>query len=94
MSCRDDITLGEPVSSLRMFDLFRGPHATLLTFGAPAGIPQELGQRAYSIVAPDAPAGCDQLVAVGGHAFADYAATTGTQVLVRPDGYLAWHRHG
>ncbi|AHH19231.1 putative pentachlorophenol 4-monooxygenase PcpB [Nocardia nova SH22a] len=81
-------------SSLRLFDLFRGPHATLLSFGAPADVPRGSGERAYSIVAPDAPAGPDRLVAVDGHAFADYAATAGTRVLVRPDGYLAWHRQG
>lgn len=81
-------------STLRLFDLFRGPHATLLSFGTPLDVPAGPGERGYSIVAPDRPAGPDQLVAVGGHAFADYAAAPGTRVLVRPDGYLAWHRQG
>ncbi|WP_024805368.1 FAD-dependent monooxygenase [Nocardia sp. BMG51109] len=76
-------------TEIRLFDLFRGPHATLLSFGAPAA-PSPEGSAAFSIVGPDrSPAG-GELVAVEGHAFADYAATTGTRVLVRPDGHLAW----
>lgn len=81
-------------STLRLFDLFRGPHATHLTFGAPAESVEDAGVRAYSIVAPGHRPGAGQLVAVDGHAFTEYAATAGTQVLVRPDGYLAWHRQG
>jgi len=81
-------------SALRLFDLFRGPHATRLTFGAPAGIAEDAGVRAYSIVAPGHRPEPGQLIAIDGHAFTDYAATAGTQVLVRPDGYLAWHRQG
>ncbi|WP_062997598.1 FAD-dependent monooxygenase [Nocardia mikamii] len=79
-------------SALRLFDLFRGPHATRLTFGAPAEGAEVAGVRAYSIVAPGHQPEPGQLIAVDGHAFTDYSATTGTQVLVRPDGYLAWHR--
>ncbi|NKY42464.1 FAD-dependent monooxygenase [Nocardia cerradoensis] len=81
-------------SALRLFDLFRGPHATRLTFGAPAEATEVAGVRAYSIVAPGHRLEPGQLIAVDGHAFTDYAATAGTQVLVRPDGYLAWHRQG
>ncbi|WP_063063024.1 FAD-dependent monooxygenase [Nocardia violaceofusca] len=80
--------------ALRLFDLFRGPHATRLTFGAPADISEDAGVRAYSIVAPGHRPEPGQLIAVDGHAFIDYAATAGTQVLVRPDGYLAWYRQG
>lgn len=50
--------------------------------------------RAYSILAPGDRPGPGQLIAVDGHAFTEYAATAGTQVQVRPDGYLAWHRQG
>lgn len=81
-------------SALRLFDLFRGPHATHLTFGAPASATEDAGVRAYSIVTPGHRPEPDQLIAVDGHAFTDYAATAGTQVQVRPDGYLAWHRQG
>ncbi|MGA4789492.1 FAD-dependent monooxygenase [Nocardia sp. AB354] len=81
-------------SALRLFDLFRGPHATRLTFGAPVETTEDTGVRAYSIVAPGHRPGPGQLIAVDGHAFIDYAATPGTRVQVRPDGYLAWHRQG
>ena len=77
-----------------MFDLFRGPHATLLSFGMPAAGSERPASGGYSITAPEGPAGPDQLVAVDGRAFADYAAKAGTRVLVRPDGYLARHRQG
>ena len=79
-------------SEIRLFDLLRGPHATRLTFGLPAETSETPGIRAYSIVRPGARTDATQLVAVGGHAFTDYAAATGTQVLVRPDGYLDWYR--
>jgi 2-polyprenyl-6-methoxyphenol hydroxylase-like FAD-dependent oxidoreductase len=81
-------------STLRLFDLYRGPHATRLTFGAPASATEAAGVRAYSILAPGDRPGPGQLIAVDGHAFTEYAATAGTRVQVRPDGYLAWHRQG
>ncbi|MFI5775765.1 FAD-dependent monooxygenase [Nocardia sp. NPDC051570] len=77
-------------STVRMFDLFRGPHATLLSFDAPAAE----GAHSYAIVSPDRVPADGQLVAVDGHAFADYAAAPGTRIMVRPDGYLAWRRLG
>ncbi|MFF0492372.1 FAD-dependent monooxygenase [Nocardia sp. NPDC004068] len=79
--------------SVRLFDLFRGPHATLLAFDAPVG-ETDAHTRAFSIVGPErAPVG-EELAAVDGHAFAAYDATPGTRILVRPDGYLAWRRAG
>ncbi|QIS24384.1 FAD-dependent monooxygenase [Nocardia terpenica] len=83
-------------SQVRLFDLFRGPHATRLSFDAPADPGGDGGDevRAYTIVGPDRTPADGELVAVGGHAFADYAATAGTRVLVRPDGYLAWRHDG
>ncbi|MCM6776703.1 FAD-dependent monooxygenase [Nocardia sp. CDC159] len=79
--------------SVRLFDLFRGPHATLLSFDAPAA-PAAAGVRSYSIASPKRPPTGEQLVAVEGHAFTDYAAAAGTRILIRPDGYLAWRREG
>ncbi|MBB5915896.1 2-polyprenyl-6-methoxyphenol hydroxylase-like FAD-dependent oxidoreductase [Nocardia transvalensis] len=76
---------GTPV---RLFDLFRGPHATLLSFDGSG--PNAEGIEAYSIIGPGATPSDGRLVAVDGHAFADYAAGAGTRVLVRPDGYVAW----
>ncbi len=43
----------------------------------------------FWIAAPGSTPRHDQLLAVDGHAYAAYAAAPGTQVLVRPDGYLA-----
>lgn len=76
-------------TELRLFDLFRGPHATLLAFGT-AAVPDSEGVQGYSIVPPGVTPGDRELVAVAGHAFDGYAARSGTRVLVRPDGYLAW----
>ncbi|MEV0335409.1 FAD-dependent monooxygenase [Nocardia sp. NPDC050717] len=96
---------------IRLFDVFRGPHATLLRFGpstdaeagtatAPPRMRAQLGgagvhtidiHRAGSI----APTRTDvagvhaHLVDADGHAFTAYAATPGTEVLIRPDGHLA-----
>ncbi|GIJ60138.1 FAD-dependent monooxygenase [Virgisporangium aurantiacum] len=64
-------------NAVRLFDLFHGPHWTLLAFGT--SIPRhDFGDavRAYRIVDPD------------GHARAAYDMADGTLALVRPDGYL------
>ncbi|WP_067683162.1 FAD-dependent monooxygenase [Nocardia miyunensis] len=84
-------------STVRLFELFRGPHATLLNFGAEADSaagPEDTGTQAYSLVGPETPPRDGQLVAIGSHAFTEYAADAGTRVLVRPDGYLAWRNDG
>jgi 2-polyprenyl-6-methoxyphenol hydroxylase-like FAD-dependent oxidoreductase len=67
---------GRPV---RLFDLLRGPHWTLLGFD----------------VRPEQPAGPVRVVGIGtdvldngGHAARAYAASAGELVLIRPDGYL------
>ncbi|WP_454196714.1 FAD-dependent monooxygenase [Nocardia sp. Marseille-Q1738] len=74
---------GRPV---RLFDLFRGPHATLLSFGAP--VEAEPGVPAYAVVRPGTAVAGPHVVDVDGHAFTAYAATEGSRVLVRPDGYV------
>jgi 2-polyprenyl-6-methoxyphenol hydroxylase-like FAD-dependent oxidoreductase len=66
--------------AVRLFDLFRGPHATTLTFGAPAAP----GPHSYSVCRGEGP-----LVDIAGDAFAAYGAVEGTRVDVRPDGYVA-----
>ncbi|KQY37759.1 MULTISPECIES: FAD-dependent monooxygenase [Nocardia] len=95
---------GRPI---RLFDLFRGPHATLLRF---APTPGPAATDAASLDDPDihtveihrfdAPGDRSSdpdrptfttLVDTDGHAFTAYAATSGTAVLIRPDGHLA-HR--
>jgi hypothetical protein len=67
---------GRPV---RLFDLLRGPHWTLLGFD----------------VRPEQPAGPVRVVGIGtevldngGHAARAYAASAGELVLIRPDGYI------
>lgn len=79
---------GQPV---RLFDLFRGPHATLLCFGdnaaAPAA-PTGTELRVHRVVRAGTTTTESHLVDVDGHAFAAYHAAEGDRVLVRPDGYL------
>ncbi|MET9024600.1 FAD-dependent monooxygenase [Nocardia sp. NPDC004168] len=72
---------GRPV---RLFDLFRGPHATVLSFGAQA----EAGPHAYAVVRPGEQVEGPHVVDVDGYAHAAYAAAEGTRVFVRPDGYV------
>ena len=61
---------GKPV---RLFDLFRGPHATTLAFGTDR-----------VVRTADGTAYLDE----AGHAFAAYDVSDGTTVVVRPDGYV------
>ncbi|PXX53319.1 2-polyprenyl-6-methoxyphenol hydroxylase-like FAD-dependent oxidoreductase [Nocardia tenerifensis] len=75
---------GNPI---RLFDLFRGPHATTLCFGETGQLPP--GSDTYAVVRPGTTAAGQYVVDVEGHAFTAYHATDGTRVVVRPDGYLA-----
>ena len=84
---------GEPV---RLFELFAGPHTTLLAFGPEAarsaeGLAGRDGLRTVAVLAPDAPdAVPDDLYVftdAGSHARAAYGADAG-MLLIRPDGYL------
>jgi hypothetical protein len=75
---------GRPI---RLFDLFRGPHATLLSFGE-TDVPSEPGVEVYRVIRPGDQATGQYVVDVDGHAFAAYAAVDGTTIRVRPDGYL------
>jgi 2-polyprenyl-6-methoxyphenol hydroxylase-like FAD-dependent oxidoreductase len=71
---------GQPV---RLFELFRGPHATTLAFGGSA----PAGPHSWTIV-PAGDAAPGALVDIGGHAHRAYGATPGTVVRIRPDGYV------
>ena len=66
---------------IRLFELFRGPHSTVLAFGgeAPSG--------GYRILPAGSVASGSDLVDVGGHAYAAYGGEG--IVVVRPDGYVA-----
>ena len=72
---------GQPT---RLFDLFRGPHWTLLAFelGAPPCIAPRPGLHIHTI----GPTG--DLVDTERHIRDGYDLTPGTWVLVRPDGYV------
>ena len=71
---------GQPV---RLFELFRGPHATTLAFDGPA----PAGPHSWTIV-PAGSSAPGALVDVDGHAFRAYGATAGAVVQIRPDGYV------
>ena len=76
---RDTVT-GSPV---RLFDLFRGPHFTLLGLGERSAA--ALGHVGTGIVKPYL-VGPGGLLDGGGHAARAYGA--GALILVRPDGYI------
>ncbi|WP_327145790.1 FAD-dependent monooxygenase [Nocardia sp. NBC_01327] len=84
---------GQAVS---LFDMFRGPHATLLVFGPlRAEEPGEIESvsfgrpaRVVRVVRPGVSTGAHDLIDAGGHAYRAYGATDGTRVLIRPDGYV------
>ncbi|WP_216911582.1 FAD-dependent monooxygenase [Nocardia noduli] len=77
---------GQPV---RLFDLFRGPHATVLVFGDRGELPRATDAKVYRVIRPGTTASGRYVVDVDGHAFDAYAATDGDIVEIRPDGYLA-----
>jgi len=82
---------------LRLFDLFRGPHSTLLAFGADQDLNDGLNKafgdrlRIHPIGDLDS-AAPGSVIDADGHARQAYgieqAGTTPTLILVRPDGYV------
>ncbi|QRO01911.1 FAD-dependent oxidoreductase [Archangium violaceum] len=88
--CHD--AAGHPV---RLFDTFRGPHFTLLAFGAAhadtvSRITARYGPsvHVHTVVEPGAPTGSRSLVDTHGHARKGYDLDGDALVLVRPDGYI------
>ncbi|MFE9479304.1 FAD-dependent monooxygenase [Streptomyces spororaveus] len=86
----------------RMFDVFRGPHATLLTFGT--GPTSELRQavsgledhlHTHNVILADRAesVGPTTLIDPTGRLFRAYGAREGTLVVVRPDGYIGLIAH-
>ncbi|WP_326568410.1 FAD-dependent monooxygenase [Amycolatopsis rhabdoformis] len=73
---------GKPV---RLFDLFRGPHATELVFGDG---PVRADFPGYRVLPAGSIASSADLVDAGGHAYAAYEAAAGRRVVIRPDGYV------
>ena len=70
----------------RLFDLTRGGHFTLLSFGGAAGASSP-GLRTLQVVGH--PTGPGDIADTGGHLAGAYGATGRTLVLIRPDGYVA-----
>ncbi|GII65380.1 3-(3-hydroxyphenyl)propionate hydroxylase [Sphaerisporangium krabiense] len=82
---------------IRLFELFRGPHWTLLAFGAAhASTVSVLNDRygpalrAHAVVRPGEPTGEHAVVDGDGHVRAGYGVADGALVLVRPDGYIGF----
>jgi 2-polyprenyl-6-methoxyphenol hydroxylase-like FAD-dependent oxidoreductase len=80
--CHD--AAGQPV---RLFDLFRGPHFTLLAFGPGAAGRYGPSVHTYNVIAGNASSDTG-IVDSAGHAYGAYDVAAGTLVLVRPDGYI------
>ncbi|MBH0774850.1 FAD-dependent monooxygenase [Nocardia bovistercoris] len=74
--------------TVRLFDLFRGPHATTLVFGATTALPAASDARVYRVLRPGLGTADPHVIDVDGHAHSAYAAEDGTVVRVRPDGYI------
>jgi hypothetical protein len=73
---------------VRLFDLFRGPHATLLVFGDSVPVTAPDGVRVRTVLPAGRTAVGTAVVDVDGHVAAAYDVPDGTAVLVRPDGYV------
>ena len=77
-------------ATVRLFDLFRGPHFTLLAFdgAAPPGLGSHYGDavRVYRLARPGA-AGAGALIDMNGEAHRIYGEGL---ILVRPDGYVGY----
>jgi len=69
--------------SVRLFELLRGPQATVLVFGDGPAL-----EGARRILPAGSALSTVDFEDVGGHAFAAYEAEGGRQVLIRPDGYV------
>ncbi|MVU77993.1 FAD-binding protein [Nocardia sp. ET3-3] len=74
--------------TVRLFELFSGPHATLLQFGPGTEAPIPAGTRIVRVVAPEFASGEGELVDAEGHARRAYDACDGMRIHVRPDGYV------
>jgi 2-polyprenyl-6-methoxyphenol hydroxylase-like FAD-dependent oxidoreductase len=87
--CHD--AAGSPV---RLFQVFAGPHATVLAFGSGPVPTARAGLAVRRVVRPGV-AAPGALVDTDGHAHAGYGADTGRalRVLVRPDGYVGFLGH-
>jgi hypothetical protein len=81
-------------TQVRLFDVFRGAHFTLLAFGnqPTLHLPDVANDslRAYTIVRPGETTAASNgtLIDTNGHAHRAYGITNEALILVRPDGYI------
>jgi 2-polyprenyl-6-methoxyphenol hydroxylase-like FAD-dependent oxidoreductase len=84
--CRDSHS-----RAVRLFDVFRGSHFTLLNFGVPSvavnGSSQRL-VRTYDVVRPGEHGRNDTLIDSEGHVCRAYDVRGAVAFLIRPDGYI------
>ena len=80
--------------AIRLFDVFRGPHFTLLRLFGPDGQMSASEWRGVKCVdvraAPKSNDGGEVYGDVFGHFASAYGAGKGEYLLVRPDGYIGW----
>jgi 2-polyprenyl-6-methoxyphenol hydroxylase-like FAD-dependent oxidoreductase len=74
-------------ATVRLFDLFRGPHFTLLAFGSHEGLSNHAELRIFRIARPGETSDPAAIVDVHKHAANAYGIQY-AYVLVRPDGYI------
>ncbi|WP_329467349.1 FAD-dependent oxidoreductase [Streptomyces sp. NBC_01431] len=86
--CRNAGT-GRPT---RLFDLLRGPHWTLLSFGSTAVQQIPDGPRTIRVTTDLTATGADAVIDADGLAHHAYGTAGDELVLIRPDGYIATRR--
>jgi hypothetical protein len=90
----------ESGATRRLFDVFRGPHFTLLVFDESEHDAVAVCARwknaihVVRLTSHRDVGGANALIDASGRAFASYGATQGALALVRPDGYVAFWSDG
>ncbi|MEU6129423.1 FAD-dependent monooxygenase [Saccharopolyspora sp. NPDC047091] len=74
-------------AAVRLFELFAGPHWTLLDFGGTVPDPGIPGLDVHAVLRDPRPGALHD---VHGHAHDGYGVDRSALLLVRPDGYLGW----
>ncbi|MCK9875455.1 hypothetical protein MXD59_06630 [Frankia sp. Ag45/Mut15] len=78
----------------RLFDLFRGPHFTVLTFGNRSATTVEAAHlHAHTVLPAGSAAPAEACIDTTGLTHRGYGARNGTLVIVRPDGYVGLVAH-
>jgi hypothetical protein len=88
------------VKEIRLFDLFRGPHFTLLEFTSQAPGENENATNYESFAArytilrtPVVPSRKDEFASLDEHSWKSYGLASDALLLIRPDGYIAFIGH-